>query len=144
MPTKKPNIRGVKSRNYWNTCGRDLDEIPGKPCANSIPQKDEKGRITREPENEWWIDSPEDNYCFWQWVQRNSTPDGKMEPMQQNEIAKLFGCSPTKIHFIIKEALNKLKAKNLHLILKDYALTEPEGGSMDLPIDPNSQDDSDS
>lgn len=143
MSLKKPNIRGVKPRNYWNTCGKDRDSIPAEPCKDSIPQKDERGRITREPDNEWWIDSKEDNYCFWQWLARNSSPDGRMEPLQQNEIAKLFGCSPTKIHFIIKEAINKLKAKGLHLVLKDYIVSDPTDGAGDLPIDVNSTDDSD-
>lgn len=89
-----------------------------------------QGRITKEPENPWWIDSPEHGYCFWRWLQDKSTPDGKMEPMQQGEIAKLFGCSATKIHFIIKEAIQKIKAKGLDEVLVDYASSDPQNEAI--------------
>jgi hypothetical protein len=88
------------------------------------------GRITKEPENEWWIDSPEHGYCFWKFIQDKSTPDGKMEPMQQNEIAKYFGCSATKIHFILKQAIAKIKAQGLDEVLKDFTSIEPTGEAI--------------
>ncbi len=37
-----------------------------------------------------------------------------MEPLLQSEIAELFGCSSTKVHFMLKEALeNLLQQENL-------------------------------
>lgn len=108
------------SRNYWNTCGKDQDNIPRGPCHSSLPERSKNGRIIKEPQNEWWIDSAQDNYCFWQYVQRNSLPDGRMEALQQNEIAKLFGCSATKIHFLLKSAIQKLKESGEIEHLKDF------------------------
>jgi len=121
-------LKNVKPRNYWNTTGADKETFPIKPNPKNIPKKitkkdihgNVKVRIPVEPENEWWIDSKIDNYDFWVWIARNSTSDGKIEPMQQSEIGKMFGCSATKIHFIIKHTIEKLKANGYHLILADY------------------------
>jgi hypothetical protein len=109
-----------QARNYWVTCGKEKEKIEKGPCSNSVPERSATGRIIKEPDNEWWINSERDGYCFWRWIQRNSLPDGRMDAMQQNEIAKLFGCSATKIHFIIKEAIEKLKNNGNIDLLKDF------------------------
>lgn len=85
------------------------------------------GRISKEPENPWWVDSPESGFCFWRWIQSRSTEDGKMEPMQQHEIARHLGCSATKVHFIIKEAIKKIKAEGYDEILIEYMGGDVEG-----------------
>lgn len=125
-------LNSIKPRNYWNTSGSAREFMRSKedPDFTAIPTKDANGRITKEPENPWWIDSPEHGYCFWTWLKDKSFADGKMEPMQQGEIAKLFGCSATKIHFIIKEAIEKIKAKGLDSVLSDYASHEPKGEAI--------------
>ena len=100
--TKEPN-------NYWNTCGIDAEFLPDAPCTDSTPEVDESGRVTKEPKNPWWINSKDHHYCFWKYVHEKSQPNGTMEPLLQAEIAQLFGCSSTKIHFMLKEALAKLR-----------------------------------
>lgn len=133
-------LKSVEPRNYWNTSGLGKDSFPLKPDPKSTPnkviKKDKQGnvkvRIPVEPENEWWIDSKEDQYDFWVWLDRNSTHDGKMEPMQQSEIGKMFGCSATKIHFIIKQAIEKLKASDNHLVLAEYLKEDPEDEAISV------------
>lgn len=136
-------LKSVEPRNYWNTSGAGKDTFPEKPDPKSIPKKTKEGRIPTEPENPWWIDSEEDMYDFWVWLDRNSTPDGKMESMQQAEIAKLLGCSPTKIHFIIKEAIQKLKDNNLHYILLEHMGEDPSGEAITINAADYDSDDSD-
>lgn len=97
-----------ESRTYWNTSGKDKEYFPKEPRPESIPTLNEAGKVVKEPEDEWWINSKKDKYCFWSYIKRNSHPDGKMEPLLQSEIAELFGCSSTKVHFILKEALENL------------------------------------
>jgi hypothetical protein len=95
-------------RNYWNTVGKDKEFFPEIPRPESIPEFDSKGKVLREPSDEWWINSKEDNYCFWSYVKNHSYPDGRMDPLLQADLANLFGCSGTKIHFMLKEALKNL------------------------------------
>ena len=50
-----------------------------------------------------------------------------MEPLLQGEIAKLMGCSITKLHFMLKEAMSHLMSDENMQILQDLdELTEPE------------------
>lgn len=92
----------------------------------------------------WWINSPENNYSFWTWCRKRSYEDGYMDPLMQNEIAQLLGCSSTKVHFILKEAIEKLKqSKHLH-ILADLHGVQLEGMDVSssnlagkLPNDPD-------
>lgn len=117
----------VQARNYWNTSGinREFMRSDKDPDPECTPQKDARGRIAKEPINPWWIDSPESGYCFWKWLRERSTPDGKMEPMQQHEIARHLGCSATKIHFIIKEAIRKIKIEGYDEILSEHLGSDP-------------------
>lgn len=133
----------VEPNNYWNTSGIGKDAFPTEPDPKSIPKRTKEGRIPTEPENPWWINSEEDMYDFWVWVDRNSTPDGKMEPLQQSEIAKLLGCSPKKVHFIIKEAIEKLKENNLHLLLLEHLKEDPTGEAITIDANQFDTDDSD-
>lgn len=114
------NLEEVPERSFWNSCPRNLEQLPQEPCHMGKPERNSKGRIVKEPECPWWIDSVEHNYCFWAYVRANSTPDGKMDPMMQNEIAKMLGCSSTKIHFILKEAIAKIKNGPYAYILEDF------------------------
>lgn len=118
---KTPDLKDTQDHSFWNSCPRNLEQLPTEPCPMGKPEKNKKGRVTKEPECPWWIDSPEHNYCFWSYVRANSSPDGQMEPMMQNEIAKMLGCSSTKIHFILKEAIEKIKKGPYAHILEDFA-----------------------
>lgn len=109
----------VPPRNYWNTAGAGKEYFPAEPRANSVPTLNKAGRVITEPEDEWWINSKEDHYCFWEYVRKNSQPDGTMEPLLQSEIAELFGCSSTKVHFMLKEAMDRLTTDENMQILQD-------------------------
>lgn len=96
-----------ESRNFWNTCYQN--GCTPEACEKRVPQKDENGKIQNDPECPWWIDSPEHNYDFWNFVRDRSDESGNMDFLYHYQIADYFGCSATKIHFILKEALEKLR-----------------------------------
>lgn len=102
-------VKALEGRNFFNSCPQKFEYLPEAPCPHGQAQRDDNGKITKEPSCDWYIESERDNYCFWSFIRRRSDPDGNMLPMLQSEIAAMFGCSPTKIHFIIKDALQKLK-----------------------------------
>lgn len=112
-----PNLG--EPRNYWNTAGTGKEYFPTEPRPNSIPTFNKAGRVTAEPEDEWWINSKEHQFCFWEYVRKNSQPDGSMEPLLQSEIAELFGCSSTKVHFMLKEAMDHLMTPENMQYLQD-------------------------
>jgi hypothetical protein len=114
-------------RNYWNTVGKDKEFFPETPRVESIPTLNKQGRVLDEPKDEWWINSLENQYCFWSYIKSKSHVDGTMEPLLQSEIADLFGCSSTKVHFMLKEAMDKLMSEDNMKILQDlFKLTEEE------------------
>lgn len=127
------SLREVESNNFWNTCPLKLDSLPTKPCG--LGYESSKVKSNSIPSCPWWVNSKKHNYCFWRWVRDNSSEDGRMDPLLQNEIAKLFGCSSTKVHFILKEAMESLK-NNEHLgVLADYAhsdVSETQGQEISL------------
>lgn len=65
--------------------------------------------VTLGAESDWFINAPEYRNCFWRWVAEKSLPNGEMKPLFQHEIAEFLECSPTKVHFTIKESVEKLK-----------------------------------
>ena len=118
-------------RNYWNTVGKNLEFFPTTPRPNSIPKLSSTGKVLQEPKDEWWVNSSEHHYCFWEFVRKNSKADGTMEPLQQAEIANLLGCSSTKVHFLIKSALEELKSeKNLKLLEDLFEMCQEEPGNF--------------
>jgi hypothetical protein len=120
-------------RNYWNTSGKNTEYFPTEPRMDSIPVFNKQGRVLQEPKDEWWINSKEHNYCFWSFIRSRSQPDGTMEPLLQSEIAELFGCSSTKVHFMLKEAMDKLMSdENMNILQNLMELVQAE------PEDPNS------
>lgn len=115
MSSDRPKLELLKKpealkepRNYWNTVGKDKEFFPSEPRPDSVPTLNKAGKVIKDPTDPWWINSQKDNYCFWTYVRNNSNPDGTMEPLLQAEIAELFGCSSTKVHFMLKEALSNL------------------------------------
>lgn len=133
-------LKDLKPRNYWNTVGQNKEFFPTQPRPESIPTLNKQGRVIEEPEDEWWINSKEHNYCFWSFVRDHSQPDGTMEPLLQSDIAKLFGCSSTKVHFMIKEAMDRLMSDENMKILQDmFNLTEDEPGEESISFGTLSQ-----
>ncbi len=57
----------------------------------------------------WFVNSAEDQFCFWTWARRVSDKDGFMEPLLQHEMATLLNSSGAKLHAAYKEALDKMK-----------------------------------
>lgn len=134
-PEPKTPINKVESNNFWNTCPRNLELLPTTPCQMGRCQKNAKGTVVQEAACPWSIDSEEHNFCFWRYIQSSSTPDGKMEPLLQNEIAQLFGCSSTKIHFILKEAFKNLeKSEYLEILADFHGSGESSSGDEKAPV----------
>lgn len=119
-----------------------------KPKSESAPLAPNTVLKSTDELDPWWINSPDNDNSFWKWVKKRSYPDGHMDPLMQNEIAELLGCSSTKVHFILKEAMEKLrKSKHLH-ILADFhgggsILKGPEASEVTdlLPSPSDSEDD---
>lgn len=80
----------------------------------------------------WWVNSPQDSYCFWKYVSRKSGPDGSMPELVQAQIADLMGWSNTKTHFALKEAMVELIA-TLKSHKANELLEEDPELSFDLP-----------
>lgn len=129
--TKPPEL-DLPPRNYWNTAGKNREYFPDFPRPESIPTLNKQGRVVTEPADEWWINSKEHQFCFWTYVREMSQIDGTMEPLLQSEIAKLFGCSSTKVHFMLKEAMERLMSQDNMKILQDlWELSSEEPTSDD-------------
>jgi hypothetical protein len=141
----------VEPRTYWNTSGKNREFYPTEPLPDSIPTFNKHGRVIQEPKNDWWINSKDHHFCFWTYLKDKSQPDGTMEPLLQSEIAKLMGCSITKLHFMLKEAMSHLMSDENMQILQDLDdLTEAEpvdevqfSGSLDDMDELTSEDDED-
>ncbi len=93
-----------------------------KKCQNTCPLNNKSVNNEEETQEQciWWINSPDHNYCFWDYVKNKSSIDGSMLELSQSEIAQLMGWSNTKTHFMLKDAmvelvdaLNQNKAKEL-------------------------------
>ena len=107
MLTMVRKVKAMQSKRcFWNTCPLRAGFFPDKPCAlgkASVEDKNSKSSC------EWHINSPEDNFCFWAWVRRNSDAEGIMAPLPQHAIRTLLNLSPSKINLIYKEALEKMQ-----------------------------------
>lgn len=113
------------------------------PCTGcECKSRDLKKQNNKETKSQddadcvWWINSTQDNNCFWQYIKRVSAPDGSMPELVQAQIADLMGWSNTKTHFALKEAMTELiaalKANKANELLKE----DPEM-IVELPeIDP--------
>lgn len=105
---------------FWNQCPRHLDFLPETACPLGKISAD-----TGEPDKgcPWFINSAQDNYCFWKWMRRVSDKEGFMEPLMQHEISEFLCHSSTKIHAIYKEAIIKIQEhpeyEELKLLFKE-------------------------
>lgn len=100
---------------YWTCCPLKNQYLPSEECPEGKPLLDKSNKIQEEPGCPWWINSKKHNYCFWKFVKDNSNSQGEMPEMVQSDLAKLFGWSNTKAHFMLKEAM-----ENLIEVLKIY------------------------
>lgn len=69
-----------------------------------------------------------------------------MDYLLQNEIAEKFGCSSTKIHFVIKDGIKSLQAGEYKDQLKEFLHVEDseDGGNSSSVHGLNLPDDSES
>lgn len=95
-----------------------MQDSSDKKSRGSLP--DNKQTNNDDVDCPCYINSPEHNNCFWEYVRAKSSVDGSMPEHVQSEIAQLFNWSNTKTHFMLKqavteliEALNKYRAKQL-------------------------------
>lgn len=120
--------------NFWNSCPLKKEYIPSKPCEHGKPEYSSSGRVVEEPQCPWWINSEKYCFCFWRYIQDNSKQDGSMRELLQSDLAQLFGCSTTKIHFLMKEAIEEfaklLKSQNVSL--EDSETGEGFASDLDL------------
>ena len=91
--------RNDKTDNFWNTCPRKLKYRPISHC-----EEGKKSVKLETPSCDWWINSPEHNYCFWSYITDNSRPDGSMKEHTQSELSKLLKIPESKLHILCKEA----------------------------------------
>lgn len=80
----------------------------------------------------WWVNSPEHGNCLWLYIKDKSGPDGSMSELVQSEIAALLGCSNTKTHFMLKQAMVEL-IDALHQADARQLLTEDSDTALDIP-----------
>lgn len=135
-----PTPENLQPRNFWNTAGLSKEFFPTEPRPDSIPILNKQGRVIQEPIDEWWINSKDHHFCFWTFIQANSQQDGTMEPLLQSEIAELFGCSSTKVHFMLKEAMDRLTSEeNMQILQNLFELTAEEPSEDMVPFSAISQ-----
>jgi len=127
----KHTLDNTEIRNFFNTCPQKYEYLPETPCKHGKVERNEEGKLVKEASCEWYIESERDNYCFWSFIKRKSDPEGNMRPMLQSEIAEKFGCSPTKIHFIIKDAMKKLKDNGYLEYLRQLSDNIPNEDEME-------------
>lgn len=105
---KKPDELDPEGRNFWKVCPLKRQYLPEEACPEGQPTKDRSKKLVK-PSCAWWINSKEDNYCFWRFTHSRSTPDGVMEELSLSEISRYLGWSTTKAAEYYREALDDLK-----------------------------------
>lgn len=95
------------ANNFWRCCPLNKEYLPETTCPEGSPVIS-KGKVQEEPRCQWWVNSPEHNFCFWRYVKDKSDADGMMKELVQSELAALFGWSNTKTHFMLKQAMVEL------------------------------------
>ena len=93
--------------NFWSGCPRKLEHFPEASCPLGKLGSETKG--DQNTACSWYINSPEDFFCFWKWARRRSDMLGCMEPLSQNEITELLGFSGSKINQTIKDSIEQLE-----------------------------------
>lgn len=125
--------------NFWNSCPLRLEYLPETECDLGKPIL-KNNKVPEDPRCEWWINSKKHNYCFWKYINENSDYNGNMKELLQADLAKLFGCSSTKIHFVLKEAMFALKEAFLDADLNNSVIEGENVSSFDLSDFINFQD----
>lgn len=93
------------SNNFFNTCILNKEYLPEKECPEGVlrvKSRNIKGCM-------WFINSEEDKYCFWKWVQRKSDSEGEMTPIPNKEIPELLKLPVTKSSQLLAEAIENFK-----------------------------------
>lgn len=114
-PVKSP-VKSAKT-NFWTTCPRKLGYHPESTCP--LGKEGASSARAEEKGCSWYINSPEDNYCFWTWIRRVSNKEGFMEPLLQHEVSEKLNMSNSKILVSYKEAMLALKNLEEYQDLKE-------------------------
>lgn len=119
-------------RTFWNTCPLKAESLPETPCETG---RESCKKLEQHP-CPWAIDSAEDNFCFWVWLRRRSDADGNMQPLKQDDCAKLLNWSSTRVHFTTKAAIQSVKGGKFASVLatlhKDKS--DAEDGEEVMPV----------
>lgn len=120
---KKPDKNEFS--NFWSCCPLQNEFLPEKECPEAKPEYDKSKKVLKEPKCQWWINSKKYNYCFWKYIKENSNSHGEMPEMPQSDLAKLFGWSNTKAHFMLKEAMDEfikvIQENNIDINIEELA-----------------------
>lgn len=106
---------------FWNTCPLNLDSYPKSPCP--LGKKSAGDSSSSKGSHlgcQWFVNSEEDHYCFWSWIRRNSSADGSLPFISQQEMAILLNCSISKLNQEFKEAMLELKKSKHFKDLEEY------------------------
>lgn len=126
----KKTLRTVVPRNFWNTCPRKLELMPESSCVRG--KKAIKNQCGELP-CQWGVNSREHHYCFWKYVQEKSAPNGEMDQLMQDEVAKLLDWSSTKVHFMVRSAIKRIKCSKYVRVLAEInqsAVPDSVGDSL--------------
>lgn len=94
-------------REFQNTCPKRLKKLPEKDCVLGQVAVMEPDRNSLSCD--WFINSPEDAYCFFRWLHRNSLPGGRLTHLRLIDIQKLLKISQSEVHEITEQGLEKIQ-----------------------------------
>lgn len=89
---KKTDLKLIKN-NYKRLC----EDFKQAKSHNHLKDED------------WWVNSPENSNCFWEYIYKNSNNYGMLKELSTQEIANLLGWTTTKTLTELKDALEELK-----------------------------------
>lgn len=76
-------------------------------CDKALSEKPH----SHEKTEAFWINSPEHNNCFWEYIYKNSNKYGVLKELTTQEMAQLLGWTTSKTLSELKVALESLKHK---------------------------------
>lgn len=111
----------MKKQTFWNACPRKLEYFPEVKCVLGKTSAETKGDpAARSSGCAWYVNSPDDFYCFWKWLRRQSNSEGAFRPLYQHEVCKLLKCSSSKAGDLFKAAVARMENLEEYEELRDY------------------------
>lgn len=103
--------------NFCKQCPRGLARPPTEIC----PMGREHAMSAQEGVGcPWGIASATHGYCFWTYIAANSDPDGRMDPVPDQEICAILGISRSALDKTSASAIAKLRAAKNSDDLKEF------------------------